>query len=226
MENIPFYLRLAFILTTLITVLLFYRAAHNSKPTLLLLAVWLIGQAALGAAGFYTVTDAWPPRFLFVILPPFLFIIGLFSTGRGRAYLDQLDVKTLTILHTVRIAVELVLFGLFARQTVPQLMTFEGRNFDILAGLTAPLVFYFGFIKKKLNRTVILIWNFVCLGLLINIVVNAILSAPSPLQKFGFEQPNIAVLYFPFVWLPAGVVPLVLLAHLATIRRLLYQEKK
>jgi hypothetical protein len=100
-------------------------------------------------------------------------------------------------------------------------MTFEGRNFDIFSGLTAPVIYYSGFIKKRLGKNVILLWNFICLGLLINIVVNAILSAPFPFQMFAFDQPNIAILYFPFVWLPGCVVPLVLLSHLATIRQLL-----
>jgi hypothetical protein len=65
-----------------------------------------------------------------------------------------------------------------------------------------------------------LLWNFICLGLLVNIIVNAVLSAPFPFQQFGFSQPNIAVLYFPYVWLPCGIVPLVLLSHLAVIRQL------
>jgi hypothetical protein len=65
-----------------------------------------------------------------------------------------------------------------------------------------------------------LLWNLVCLGLLLNIILNAVLSAPVPFQKFAFDQPNIAVLYFPFVWLPSCVVPLVLLSHLAAIRKL------
>ena len=99
-------------------------------------------------------------------------------------------------------------------------MTFEGRNFDILAGLTAPLVYYFGFIKPRLSRKTMLAWNFICLLLLINIIVNAVLSAPFPFQQFAFDQPNIAVLYFPFIWLPCCVVPLVLFAHLAAIRQL------
>jgi hypothetical protein len=41
---------------------------------------------------------------------------------------------------------------------------------------------------------------------------------------FAFDQPNIAVLYFPFNWLPSCIVPLVLLSHLAAIRQLLYDE--
>lgn len=132
--------------------------------------------------------------------------------------MDGLDIKTLTLLHIVRIPVEIVLFWLFVHNTVPELMTFEGRNFDIFSGITAPIVFYFGFVKKRLNKKVLLAWNVICLGLLINIVTNAILSAPFPFQQFAFDQPNTAVLYFPFNWLPACVVPLVLFSHLVAIR--------
>ena len=99
-------------------------------------------------------------------------------------------------------------------------MTFEGRNFDIIAGITAPLIAYFGFTIEKLSRQIILVWNFICLGLLINIVATALLSAPSPLQKLAFDQPNIAILNFPFSWLPTFIVPVVLFGHLVSIRQL------
>jgi len=36
----------------------------------------------------------------------------------------------------------------------------------------------------------------------------------------AFDQPNIAVLYFPFSWLPTYVVPVVLFCHLAALRKL------
>jgi hypothetical protein len=221
MENLPSYIGVVFILTTLLTVAIFYKASNNSKTTLVVLLAWLALQTIIGLSGFYAVTNTLPPRFVLLVLPPLLFIIGLFATSKGRRYVDSLDAKTLTILHIVRIPVEMVLYWLCLYKVVPQLMTFEGRNFDILSGLSAPVVFYFGYVKKHVSRKTILIWNFICLGLLINIVVNAVLSAPFPFQKFAFDQPNIAVLYFPFVWLPCCVVPLVLLSHLATIRQLL-----
>ena len=108
----------------------------------------------------------------------------------------------------------------------PEWMTFEGRNFDIIAGITAPFIAYFGLTKNKVNRQVILIWNYICLGLLINIVVNALFSVPSPIQKFAFDQPNIAILNFPFSWLPTFIVPIVLFGHLASIRQLLKHNTK
>lgn len=226
MENLPAYISIVFGLTTILAVGLFYKATNNSKATLIILLSWLALQTFIGLSGFYTVTNTIPPRFLLLVIPPFLFIIGLFSTSKGRQYIDSLDAKTLTLLHTIRIPVEIVLYWLFFYKTVPGLMTFEGRNFDILSGLTAPIIFYFGFIKNRLDRKILLIWNFICLGLLINIVANAVLSAPFPFQKFAFDQPNIAVLYFPFNWLPSCIVPLVLFSHLATIRQLINTRRK
>lgn len=220
MENLPSYISIIFGLTTILTSWIFYKAAGNSKPVLLVILVWLAVQTFIASSGFYMVTDTLPPRFLLLVLPPFLVIAGLFLTPKGRNFIDGLDLKSLTILHTIRIPVEIVLFFLFTYKTIPELMTFEGRNFDILSGITAPVIFYFAFVRKQLSRKIILIWNMICLGLLINIVSNAILSAPFPFQQFAFDQPNIAVLYFPFIWLPCCVVPLVLLSHLAAIRQL------
>ena len=225
MNSLPIYISISFTLTTILTVLFFYMAAKKATSVLIMLFCWIILQTLLGLANFYTITNAMPPRLIFLALPALLFIALLFITGRGKQFIDGLDIKYLTILHCIRIPVEIILFWLFTNKAIPQLMTFEGRNFDILAGLTTPIVYYFGFVKNKLSKPVILTWNFICLGLLHNIVVNAILSAPSPIQQFAFDQPNIAILYFPFNLLPAVVVPLVLLSHLAAIRKLLNKVK-
>ncbi|MFZ7144795.1 MAG: hypothetical protein ACO1G6_05580 [Bacteroidota bacterium] len=218
MQNLPPHIGIAIALTTLITIWFFFKATGNSKTVLIVLAIWLVIQSAISVTGFYTVTDSLPPRFLLLVLPPFLFIAGLFVTVRGKRFIDNLNVKTLTILHVIRIPVEIVLFWLFIGKTIPQLMTFEGRNFDILSGLSSPVIYYFGFVRKQLSKKVIIAWNLICLLLLFNIIVNAIFSLPFPFQKFAFDQPNIALLHFPFVWLPCCIVPIVLLSHLASIR--------
>jgi hypothetical protein len=121
--------------------------------------------------------------------------------------------------------VEIGLYCLFIHKAIPQLMTFEGRNFDIISGITAPLVAWLGFVKRKLHKTVILAWNIICLLLVLNIVTHGILSVPSPAQQFAFDQPNIAVLYFPITWLPAFIVPLVIFTHLVSIRQLTTRSK-
>ena len=218
--QLPPYVSFVFGLTTLLAGWLFWRAARHSKRTLLVLLAWLMLQTVLGLTGFYQKTAGFPPRFPALVVPPLLLLIGLWLTRRGRRFMDNLRPDQLTLLHVVRIPVEVVLFWLFVGGAVPQLMTFEGRNFDVLSGLTAPVVYYYGFVKRQLPRSILIAWNLLCLGLLLNIVLLAALSVPSPFQRLAFEQPNVAILYFPFVWLPSLVVPLVLLAHVAALRQL------
>ncbi|NIJ52232.1 hypothetical protein [Dyadobacter arcticus] len=123
----------------------------------------------------------------------------------------------------IRIPVELVLLWLSWHKAIPELMTFEGRNPDIFSGITAPFVAYFGLarVKSKQGRGLLLIWNLICLALLQNIVINGLLSAPTPFQRFAFDQPNVAISYFPFSWLPTFIVPLALFGHLVSIRKII-----
>lgn len=231
-QNLPTYISLAFGITTLATLQLFIWTIRNSNsehtqklatPIFIALTLWLTIQAVLSLKNIYnTDLNSFPPKIMLIgILPMLLTIIALFATSKGRQFVDSLPLKNLTYLHIVRIPVEIVLFWLFLNKAIPELMTFEGRNFDILAGISAPFIAYFGLIKTTLKRKIILLWNFICLGLLLNIVVTALFSAPTAIQKFAFDQPNIGVLNFPFSWLPTFIVPIVLFGHLASIRQLL-----
>ncbi|MBA4852325.1 hypothetical protein [Emticicia sp. BO119] len=221
MEHLPFYIALVMGLSTFLSVYFLVRASKKYITRILVIAtIWLALQALIGLSGFYTNIETMPPRFILAIAPPLLLIIGLFATKTGRSFIDNLDIKTLTLLHIVRIPVELVLFWLFLYKGVPEIMTFEGQNFDIFSGITAPVVYYL-FKKEYIGTGIMLMWNFICLVLLVNIVSTAILSAPFSFQQLAFDQPNIAVLYFPFNWLPACIVPVVLFAHLVAIRRLM-----
>ncbi len=231
LENLPTYIPLVFGLTTLLTLGLFHwvmlHSSYRSKAVWITggLGAWLVLQMLISSSLFYTKNmDAMPPRFVLVVVPTFLTIFVLFLTKGGRAFMDSLPLKKLTYLNIVRIPVEICLYWLAVQKAIPELMTFAGRNFDILGGITVPLVAYFGFQHGKMQRPLLLIWNIIGLGLLLFIIANALLSAPTPLQQFGFEQPNIALLYFPFVWLPAFVAPIVLFGHLVSIRRLLLQS--
>lgn len=220
MLHVPFYLSAMMFFATAIALYFFFNSTQNKLPFYIIIG-WLLVQSVISCSGFYTKTDAMPPRFVLAIIPPFFTILLLFILPKGRAFIDALDAKNLTYLHSSRTFVELVLWGLFVHKLVPEDLTFEGRNFDILAGLTAPIIGYLGIHKKLINQKLILAWNVICLGLLLNVVGMGILSAPLPFQQMNFEQPNVGLLYFPFVLIPSVVVQLVLFSHLAIIRRLL-----
>ena len=226
MSNIPIIISMLFVVTAFLTVWMFYKASGNSKPLLMGILAWMLFQATISLTGFYQILNSMPPRFLLLIGPGIIISILLFVTKWGKEFIDKLDLKALTIMHSVRIPVEITLYFVYSAGLIPVLMTFEGNNFDIISGITAPLIFYFGFIIKKLNRTALLIWNILCTVLLLNVVVIALLSAQTPFQKLAFDQPNIGVTFFPFVWLPSVVVPIVLIGHLAAIRQLLKMNRK
>lgn len=234
LQQLPTYISVVFVLTTLVTLFFFTiiikQAALKDSVKNMILGIsvlWLILHGILAYQGVYsTDTQALPPRFIFVLGPVLILMISLFFFEKGKNFMDSLSLIPITYLNVVRIPVELVLYWLFLNKAVPELMTFAGRNFDILAGITAPLVAYFGIQQKMLGRKGLLIWNVICLGLLFFIVGNAILAAPFPFQQFAFDQPNIGVLHFPFIWLPAFIVPVVMFGHFVSIRQLTLKKEK
>jgi hypothetical protein len=222
LTGLPNYIVIIFLLTVALTFYLFVRSVKNKAATSLALLLWLAVTGFLALRGVFQNTSAIPPRLALVMVPAFLVVILLLITKKGRSFTDNLDPNILTLLHVVRIPVEVVLYLLATHKLVPSLMTFAGRNFDILSGITAPIVYFACFRNSQLkNQALLLTWNFICLALLLNIVINAVLSLPFAFQQFAFDQPNIAVLYFPFTWLPAFIVIIVLYSHLAVIRQLL-----
>ncbi|MBL7732170.1 MAG: hypothetical protein JNM88_13400 [Chitinophagaceae bacterium] len=219
--GLPNYLVITFLAAVALTFQFLMSAARVKRWPVIIMSAWLLVSGALAFGDFFADTSGMPPRFILAVAPPFIFIILLLITKKGQGFLESLDIRMLTLLHVVRIPVELSLYWLAAEKLVPGLMTFEGRNFDVISGLTAPVMYFLCFKNGKIiRRKLLLYWNLLCLALLINIVVNAVLSAPFSFQRFAFDQPNIAVLYFPFVWLPAFIVMVVFLSHLVVIGRL------
>jgi hypothetical protein len=166
-----------------------------------------------------------PPRlFVFGFAPALLLIVGLFVFARSST-IAALPIALLTIIHVIRIPVELTLAWLSEARAVPEIMTFHGNNFDIWSGITAPIAFYFAVKKMPISRAVLIVWNLAALALVLNIVITAVLCVPSPIQKLAFDQPNIAVLYFPYIWLPTVVVPVVFFCHFASLYQLLTRKQ-
>jgi hypothetical protein len=233
MENLPGYVSIIFILTTFLTLgFLFYAVRQTvfdttaAKILIFLVNFWVFFQSIFSLGGFYQNTNIFPPRLLlFGVLPALLLIISLFAFAR-KSFIEPLPLKILTLLSIVRIPVELTLHWLYQNQTIPKAMTFEGRNFDILSGITAPIVFWLAFRNGKTNRPLLIIWNVLALILLINIVTIAMVSLNSPINSVAPELQNRAVLYFPFIWLPTIIVPTVLFSHLASLWKLFKGNEK
>jgi hypothetical protein len=154
---------------------------------------------------------------------PLISIVWFTLSGTAKEILPHIPENELIRLQVFRIFVEILLWLLFVEKLLPVQMTFEGRNFDILAGITAPLVSYF-VRQQKLSKTGIIIWNLLCLGLLINIVSVAIMSMPTPFQYFTNEPSNTIGNIFPVNWLPGLLVPLAYGLHFLSLRQQLLKR--
>jgi hypothetical protein len=233
-ENLPSYISIVFILTTFLTIgFLFYAIRQVNLFQILpgkiitsAILLWLLATATLAFLGFYQNIKNVPPKvFLFGAFPA-LFLIVLYFIFYRQDFIEKLPIKTLTILHIIRIPVEIVLLWLANNGQVSPLMTFEGWNFDILSGITAPIIYWLAFRNNQTNRTLLIVWNIFALGLLLTIITIAFLTFPSPFQQLSFEQPNRAVMFFPFIWLPGIVVPIVFFSHLVSLWKLFTIKKE
>jgi hypothetical protein len=224
MEYNLFFVTLLFIATCVIAVLGFY-AASKSKTFLIFSIFWILIQSILGFSGFYRNINLVPPRImLFGLLPILLIFASTFLSIRGKNFVDSIDLKLITYCHTIRLPIEIILTLLYHKGLMSVLVTFEGTNFDVLSGISAPIIAFFVFRKKTVHHRILLLWNFICLILLLNVIVTAVLSTPSPMQLLSLAQPNVAILTFPFNLLPSFIAPLMLYSHLIAIRKILIKK--
>jgi hypothetical protein len=186
------------------------------QQTFYALVGWTVFISALALSGFLQNYSAFPPRIMLVLVVPLITMISLTFSKPVRELLIVIPIQNIVRLQVFRVFVEILLWMLFLQNILPVQMTFEGRNFDVLAGLTAPLAAYF----LARHRASLITWNILSLGLLVNIMAIAILSLPTPMRVFMNEPANTIVGIFPYVWLPGLLVPLAYGLHFLSLRQL------
>ncbi len=203
-----------FLLITFLTLFLFYTGTGKNIRIVLIFIAW---QILIGILSYFEVFKEKPLLFPLAIIATTLLSFLSFKM----VSIEKLNTNYLLGIHIIRIPVELCLYQLFLKGQIPEIMTFTGWNFDILIGLSAVVILIYQYVKKKnLARQYFLFWNVIGLLFLSVIVIIAILSSPLPIQQFAFEQPNIALLEFPYSFLPTCIVPIVLISHFLLIKHL------
>jgi len=179
-------------------------------------AVWMAGTLALAVSGALRRWDATPPPFALLIATIALLAVIIAFTSIGGRIASQVPLWALVATQAFRLPLELAMHRLVARGIMPPQMSYTGRNFDIVTGLTAIIVALLLLTGRAGRRTAIT-WNVGGLALLINVVVIAILSTPK-FHVFGTDHLSVFVTYPPFVWLPSVMVLAALAGHLLIFR--------
>lgn len=187
----------------------------RSWKALTLAGAWAALTGGVAYSGWTADFSAFPPRAAFVLLPMFL-LIGFTSASRFGDTLSQLPVRLLVGFQAFRILVEVLIHQAVVEGVAPAQLSWEGLNFDIVTGVTALILMFF---VDRCPRWLLLAWNTMGLLLVLTVVTVAILSMPTPLQRFDPE--NIWIGFFPFIWLPTILVFFAITGHLVLYRKLL-----
>jgi hypothetical protein len=185
----------------------------------LVLAGWTAAASALSFTPFLKDFSSTPPRFPVLIIPPAVLLILLARNQSFLKVLSEIPHQWILWFQAFRIPVEFLLWGMFLVQVFPEHLTFEGRNFDIFAGIFGLLVGWFVH-KKEAHKPLLIAYNVLGLILLANIVGAAILTFPTPFQVFTEGYSNTIVTQFPVVWLPALLVPMAYYGHVFSLLKL------
>ncbi len=196
--------------------------AHRLAGIVAIVLAAICSMAAyVSSQGFLVDSGAKPPYVLRYIFPHAMFalLLGALSPY-GRRLALGLPMWLLIGCQAFRIPVEFLLHGFYIDGLAPVQMTYLGRNFDILTGITAiPLAWLV--MRDKASRTVIWLWNGMGLILLANVVGTAILSLPGSFRLFPDGPTTAFITGFPYLFVPVLFVPTALFGHVLVFRRLL-----
>lgn len=163
-----------------------------------------------------------PPHIAFAVIVAFLGASAISFHPVTLRWVREFPQRWLIGLQSFRVIIEIQLYFLFTAGFLPKAMTFEGQNFDILVGLSAPLVAWMVHRahRQKLDaRKLVTAWNILGMLMITNILVRGILSMPTKFQIFTDKPDSIGMTFFPWIWLPTFVIPFAYMLHILSLRR-------
>lgn len=202
-----------------------YRLGEDAATRRRVVAVTVAGAIAwmgitwmAAASGVLLNWTATPPPFAFLVAGIVVLSFAIAFTRYGWRLAAGLPLWVLVAVQGFRLPLELAMHAMYERGIMPGVMSYEGRNYDILTGITAPLVAAVVWLGGR-GRVTVAVWNVFGLALLLNVVTVAILATPR-FAYFGPDSLNVWVMRTPYVWLPAVMVLAALAGHLVIFRAL------
>jgi hypothetical protein len=179
---------------------------------------WLVLTFLAAASGILRRFDVVPPPFAGFVLALIALGIAVPCSGIGTRLVRGLPLWALVGFQVFRFPLELLMHRAYVEGVMPMQMSYSGRNYDILTGISAGLLAWW-LSRARVPAWVVHAWNLGGFALLVNVVAVAIVSTPI-FRWFGDERLNTFVAYPPFVWLPAVLVTAALMGHVLVWRKL------
>lgn len=215
-----------FIVTVVVCVVILlaaWRKAFDGRDARLiaggLTVIWLIVIAELARAEVFTPSVDRPPLMLALPLTAATVLTVLALRGPGARLIARVPQAWIVGFQAFRIPVEIFLWQAAVQGLAPEIMSWHGRNFDVISGVLA-LGLGLWLSRRPAPRWVLAAFHVIGLALLLNVVIHAILSVPGPFRQFETDPPLVFVTTAPFVWLPGFLVPMAFAGHVLGLRAL------
>ncbi len=185
---------------------------------------WFVVAFTTSLAGIYRPPEGSPPTIQYGLLTPIVLGVLLFWTW-------PLLRRTLAIIpNTWLVGVQLyralgvIFLVLYAAGHLPGLFALPAGGFDVLVGILAPFVATAYARSPERAALRVRSWNLLGITDLVVAVTLGFLTSPSPLQLAAFDRPNVLIGMFPLVLIPVFAVPLSILLHIASLRKLRQEQ--
>lgn len=192
------------------------------------LFVWFVYAGLMGYFDIIRNPASRPPGIVFLAIPVvaflvfFIFFVARSSSGVRFALAFPLWIVLGT--QSFRIGVEFFLHRLWIDGLIPRTLTFEGANWDIFIGASAPVAAWLS-TQGRMGMRLAFAWNLLGLVSLANVVTRSVLTAPGPLHLIQAEVPNLMIGTFPFLFIPGFFVPLAVALHVLAIRSIVSRQE-
>ena len=184
------------------------------------LPTWLLYVGLLAYFGVVRNPALRPPGMVYILLPVFIFVfLFVIRSPAGARVAISIPLWALLGFQVYRVGVELFLHELWREGLIPRMLTFQGANFDILIGASAPVIAWLAS-RGPFEMRLAFIWNALGLVSLANVVIRSALTARGPLHILHSEVPNLAIGTFPYTFIPGFLAPLAVVLHVFAIRSL------
>jgi hypothetical protein len=185
------------------------------------LFLWILYASIIAKTGFLQ-DYSLPPRFpILLIFPAFAFTGFFLYKQRNSNIIKNIPTSWLVYYQSFRIVIESLFVASVTAGLLHLEVTFEGYNYDILFGVSAIIVGLLTFNIKVISNKGLLLWNY--LGLAVIAFIIFLFTTTTYFPEVWGSTETLAtkeMVSFPFVFVPAFLMPSAVFMHVVSIIQL------
>ena len=193
----------------------------QSSIILIFMLSWFAIAFTLSLAGiFQAIEESFFPNIAIGIALPFA--TGITYIARSKKFEEILNFipQHWLIAFQIYRLLGILFLLLYSAEKLPGVFALPAGIGDLAIGLSAPIVAYFYTAGYKRSCLAILVWNLAGIADLVLAITLGFLSSPSQFQLLSPNNPNAMITAFPLVLVPTFAVPLSIVLHLASLKKL------